>query len=149
MKNKKIIYFILVLTIILAGVFYLKKDDIKLFANQNSYDDNIKFLKNKKNWKEIDSKENGIYLLSSKDCPYCVKFSSAFEYIITNIENKTDCKSYLVEINMDVDFEDKEFEKFYQKYNLETIPSVLLIKDGKYKVFPTELIDKTYTELNK
>ena len=149
MKNKKLIYIVVIVLVALVGGIFAKKDDIKLMMEQKEYKNNIKFLVNKKSWKDITSEEDGLYVLTSEDCPYCIRFSSSYEYIVSNIQKKVNVKRYLVEVDMDKDFKDKNYEKFYEKYGLETIPSMLLIKDGKFKVLPTELIDKTHQELNK
>lgn len=148
-KNNKIILTVLAVLVLIAGVAFLNKDKIEAKIGQYRYEKNLAFMKDKKDWKDIKDDEDGLYLITSSECPYCVEFSDVYEKLVKESEVETGVKSYLVEVTLDTKLKDKDFIAFYSKYNLKTIPSMLLIKDGTYKTCPTEYIDKMHQEMNK
>ena len=58
-------------------------------------------------------------------CPYCKKFE---KYLLPQI--KEECKDYKIKtINRE------ESPKLIQEYNIKSYPSLVRIKDGKWKLF--------------
>ena len=76
MKNKKVIKSIYVVVIVLA-IFKLFKFNIsnyEQFYQLSNYEIKKRQL-NQIEWEDI-GKKDGIYLLTSKDCPYCLHYIS-------------------------------------------------------------------------
>lgn len=76
MKNRKIIKSIYVVVIVLAifKLFKLNISNYEQFYQLSNYEMASKQL-NKINWQDIKGKD-GIYLLTSKNCPYCLRYIS-------------------------------------------------------------------------
>ena len=96
MKNKKILKVVYLVVIDLA-IFKLSKLNISKYQISN-YEIKKRQL-NKIQWKDI-GKKDGIYLLTSKDCPYCLHYISKGIEIVKKESEEHDLSKNIVGLDI-------------------------------------------------
>ncbi|HEO3147647.1 TPA: hypothetical protein VAS86_000656 [Streptococcus agalactiae] len=130
MKNRKIIKSIYVVVIVLA-IFKLFKFNIsnyEQFYQLSNYEIASKQL-NKINWQDIKGKD-GIYLLTSKNCPYCLRYiSNGVELVKENRE--LNLSENIVELDINEYFNNTRLNEILDEYGVDTIPCIVVIKNSE------------------
>lgn len=130
MKNKKVIKSIYVVVIVLA-IFKLFKFNIsnyEQFYQLSNYEIASKQL-NKIKWQDIKGKD-GIYLLTSKNCPYCLRYiSNGVELVKENRE--LNLSENIVELDINEYFNNTRLNEILDEYGVDTIPCIVVIKNSE------------------
>lgn len=132
MKNRKIIKSIYIVVIVLA-IFKLFKFNIsnyEQFYQLSNYEMASKQL-NKINWQDIKGKD-GIYLLTSKNCPYCLRYiSNGVELVKENRE--LNLSENIVDLDIDINeyFNNTRLNEILDEYGVDTIPCIVVIKNSE------------------
>lgn len=129
----KTIYLIVVL-LALIKVLKINITNYEDFYLSSKYD--LELIKFKKiHWKNIE--DNGTYLLTSKDCSYCLKYSGNASEILKNNSN---LPSYVIELDFNEYLTDENLNKMLNKYKINSIPCVLIIDRGAVQLIEFEEI---------
>ena len=121
MKNRKIIKSIYVVVIVLA-IFKLFKFNIsnyEQFYQLSNYDIKKRQL-NQMEWEDI-GKKDGIYLLTSKDCPYCLHYISNGIELVKKESEEHDLSKNVVDLDIGEYFNNAEFNRALDYYGINTI----------------------------
>lgn len=130
MKNRKIIKSIYVVVIVLA-IFKLFKFNIsnyKQFYQLSNYEMASKQL-NKINWQDIKGKD-GIYLLTSKNCPYCLSYISNGVGLVKE-NRELNLSENIVELDINEYFNNTRLNEILDEYGVDTIPCIVVIKNSE------------------
>ncbi len=82
---------------------------------------------------ERNKKNDGIYLLTSKDCPYCIKNIDKATNVLTIESERVDFPIFIVPLDINEYFNDKNLNDYLDCYGINSIPCILFIskKDPK------------------
>jgi len=129
MKNKNIIKGIYLVVVILAvlKLFKLNINNYKLFYELSNYEIEKRQL-NQVDWKDIERKD-GIYLLTSKDCPYCLHYISDGVELVKKESKELDLSKNIVDLDINEYFNNNKLNNILDEYGVNTIPCILVIKD--------------------
>ncbi len=130
MKNRKIIKSIYVVVIVLA-IFKLFKFNIsnyKQFYQLSNYEIASKQL-NKINWQDIKGKD-GIYLLTSKNCPHCLRYISNGVGLVKE-NRELNLSENIVELDINEYFNNTRLNEILDDYGVDTIPCIVVIKNSE------------------
>ena len=142
MKNKKVIKSIYVVVIVLA-IFKLFKFNIsnyEQFYQLSNYEIKKRQL-NQIEWEDI-GKKDGIYLLTSKDCPYCLHYISNGIELVKKESEEHDLSKNVVDLDIGEYFNNAELNNILEYYSINTIPCILEIKNNEVKLIEFEEIKK-------
>lgn len=142
MKNKKILKTVYLVVIVLAifKLFELNIGNYEQFYQISNYEIKKRQL-NKIEWKDI-GKKDGVYLLTSKDCPYCLHYISKGIDIVKKESEKNNLSKNIVDLDIDEYFNNAELNKILEYYSINTIPCILEIKNNEVKLIEFEEIKK-------
>lgn len=130
MKNRKIIKSIYVVVIVLA-IFKLFKFNIsnyEQFYQLSNYEMASKQL-NKINWQDIKGKD-GIYLLTSKNCPYCLRYISNGVGLVKE-NRELNLSENIVDLDINEYFNNTRLNEILDEYGVDTIPCIVVIKNSE------------------
>ncbi|MFN2102259.1 hypothetical protein ABDJ34_04980 [Finegoldia dalianensis] len=142
MKNKKILKAVYLVVIVLAifKLFKLNISNYEQFYQISNYDIKKRQL-NKIEWKDI-GKKDGVYLLTSKGCPYCLRYISRGIDIVKKESEEHDLSKNIVDLDIDEYFNNADLNKILEYYSINTIPCILEIKNNEVKLIEFEEIKK-------
>lgn len=120
MKSKNIIkgIYLLVLIFAIFKLFNLNISNYEQFYELSNYEIKKRQL-NQINWKDI-GKKDGIYLLTSKDCPYCLHYISNGIELVKKSEGH-DLFKNVVDLDIGEYFNNAEFNRTLDYYGINTI----------------------------
>lgn len=130
MKNRKIIKRIYVVVIVLA-IFKLFKFNIsnyEQFYQLSNYEIASKQL-NKINWQDIKGKD-GIYLLTSKNCPYYLRYISNGVGLVKE-NRELNLSENIVDLDINEYFNNTRLNEILDEYGVDTIPCIVVIKNSE------------------
>lgn len=142
MKNKKVIKSIYVVVIVLA-IFKLFKFNIsnyEQFYQLSNYEIKKRQL-NQIEWEDI-GKKDGIYLLTSKDCPYCLHYISDGVELVKKESKELDLSKNVVDLDINEYFNNNKLNNILDEYGVNTIPCILVIKENEIRLIEFEDIKK-------
>ena len=94
----------------------------------------------KESFENNDSAKIKVLLFKMKQCSHCVKFMPEFE----KFQKETEKKNLSVDIKI-VDSDDEGSSELMKKYNVESFPTVIFVKDEKKHEYQGERTEKALT----
>ena len=142
MKIKNIIkgIYLLVLIFAIFKLFNLKISNYEQFYELSNYEIKKRQL-NQIEWEDI-GKKDGIYLLTSKDCPYCLHYISNGIELVKNESEEHDLSKNVVDLDISEYFNNTELNRILDYYGINSIPCILEIKENKIRLIEFEDIQK-------
>lgn len=121
MKSKNIIkgIYLLVLIFVIFKLFNLNISNYEQIYELSNYEINKRQL-NQIDWKDI-GKKDGIYLLTSKDCPYCLHYISNGIELVKKESERHDLFKNVVDLDIGEYFNNAEFNRTLDYYGINTI----------------------------
>ena len=121
MKNRKVIKSIYVVVIVLAifKPFKFNISNYEHFYQLSNYEIKKRQL-NQIEWEDI-GKKDGIYLLTSKDCPYCLHYISNGIELVKKESERHDLFKNVVDLDIGEYFNNAEFNRTLDYYGINTI----------------------------
>ena len=121
MKSKNIIkgIYLLVLIFAIFKLFNLNISNYEQFYELSNYEIKKRQL-NQMDWKDI-GKKDGIYLLTSKDCPYCLHYISNGIELVKKESERHDLFKNVVDLDIGEYFNNAEFNRTLDYYGINTI----------------------------
>ena len=121
MKSKNIIkgIYLLVLIFVIFKLFNLNISNYEQIYELSNYEINKRQL-NQIDWKDI-GKKDGIYLLTSKDCPYCFHYISNGIELVKKESERHDLFKNVVDLDIGEYFNNAEFNRTLDYYGINTI----------------------------
>ena len=121
MKSKNIIkgIYLLVLIFAIFKLFNLNISNYEQFYELSNYEIKKRQL-NQIDWKDI-GKKDGIYLLTSKDCPYCLHYISNGIELVKKESERHDLFKNVVDLDIGEYFNNAEFNRTLDYYGINTI----------------------------
>ncbi|BFL71982.1 hypothetical protein [Anaerococcus nagyae] len=144
MKSKNIIkgIYLLVLIFAIFKLFNLKISNYEQFYELSNYEIKRRQL-NQIEWEDI-GKKDGIYLLTSKDCPYCLHYISNGIELVKKESEEHDLSKNVVDLDIGEYFNNTELNRNLDYYGINSIPCILEIKENKIRLIEFEDIQKFY-----
>ncbi|HGA3250771.1 TPA: hypothetical protein ACGWCB_000685 [Streptococcus agalactiae] len=121
-------------------LFKLNINNYKQFYELFNYEIEKRQL-NQVDWKDIERKD-GICLLTSKDCPYCLHYISNGVELAKKEGKEHDLSKNIVDLDIDEYFNNADLNKILEYYSINTIPCILEIKNNEVKLIEFEEIKK-------
>lgn len=142
MKSKNIIkgIYLLVLIFAIFKLFNLKISNYEQFYELSNYEIKKRQL-NQIEWEDI-GKKDGIYLLTSKDCPYCLHYISNGIELVKKESEEHDLSKNVVDLDIGEYFNNTELNRNLDYYGINSIPCILEIKENKIRLIEFEDIQK-------
>ena len=142
MKSKNIIkgIYLLVLIFAIFKLFNLNISNYEQFYELSNYEIKKRQL-NQIDWKDI-GKKDGIYLLTSKDCPYCLHYISNGIELVKKESEGHDLFKNVVDLDIGEYFNNTELNRNLDYYGINSIPCILEIKENKIRLIEFEDIQK-------
>ena len=142
MKSKNIIkgIYLLVLIFAIFKLFNLKISNYEQFYELSNYEIKKRQL-NQIEWEDI-GKKDGIYLLTSKDCPYCLHYISNGIELVKKESEEHDLSKNVVDLDIGEYFNNTELNRILDYYGINSIPCILEIKENKIRLIEFEDIQK-------
>lgn len=142
MKNKNIIkgIYLLILIFAIFKLFNLKISNYEQFYELSNYEIKKRQL-NQIEWEDI-GKKDGIYLLTSKDCPYCLHYISNGIELVKKESEGHDLSKNVVDLDISEYFNNTELNRTLDYYGINSIPCILKIKENKIRLIEFEDIQK-------
>lgn len=142
MKSKNIIkgIYLLVLIFAIFKLFNLKISNYEQFYELSNYEIKRRQL-NQIEWEDI-GKKDGIYLLTSKDCPYCLHYISNGIELVKKESEEHDLSNNVVDLDIGEYFNNTELNRNLDYYGINSIPCILEIKENKIRLIEFEDIQK-------
>ncbi|HGC9820339.1 TPA: hypothetical protein ACNZQT_000539 [Streptococcus pyogenes] len=142
MKSKNIIkgIYLLVLIFAIFKLFNLKISNYEQFYELSNYEIKKRQL-NQIEWEDI-GKKDGIYLLTSKDCPYCLHYISNGIELVKKESEEHDLSKNVVDLDIGEYFNNTELNRTLDYYGINSIPCILEIKENKIRLIEFEDIQK-------
>ena len=142
MKSKNIIkgIYLLVLIFAIFKLFNLKISNYEQFYELSNYEIKKKQL-NQIEWEDI-GKKDGIYLLTSRDCPYCLHYISNGIELVKKESEEHDLSKNVVDLDIGEYFNNAELNRTLDYYGINSIPCILEIKENKIRLIEFEDIQK-------
>lgn len=84
-------------------------------------------------WREVKGNK-GVYLLTSKDCPYCIKNINKAMDILAMQRECVGISTYVVELDINEYFNNKKLNNFLDEHEVNTIPCILFISKESEEV---------------
>ncbi|MDU4277899.1 hypothetical protein B9N56_06720 [Finegoldia magna] len=142
MKSKNIIkgIYLLVLIFAIFKLFNLKISNYEQFYELSNYEIKRRQL-NQIEWEDI-GKKDGIYLLTSKDCPYCLHYISNGIELVKKESEEHDLSKNVVDLDIGEYFNNTELNRNLDYYGINSIPCILEIKENKIRLIEFEDIQK-------
>lgn len=142
MKSKNIIkgIYLLVLIFAIFKLFNLKISNYEQFYELSNYEIKRRQL-NQIEWEDI-GKKDGIYLLTSKDCPYCLHYISNGIELVKKESEEHDLYKNVVDLDIGEYFNNTELNRNLDYYGINSIPCILEIKENKIRLIEFEDIQK-------
>lgn len=84
---------------------------------------------NKINWQDIKGKD-GIYLLTSKNCPYCLRYISNGVGLVEE-NRELNLSENIVELDINEYFNNTRLNEILDEYGVDTIPCIVVIKNSE------------------
>lgn len=142
MKSKNIIkgIYLLVLIFAIFKLFNLKISNYEQFYELSNYEIKKRQL-NQIEWEDI-GKKDGIYLLTSKDCPYCLHYISNGIELVKKESEEHDLSKNIVDLDIGEYFNNTELNRTLDYYGINSIPCILEIKENKIRLIEFEDIQK-------
>lgn len=142
MKSKNIIkgIYLLVLIFAIFKLFNLKISNYEQFYELSNYEIKRRQL-NQIEWEDI-GKKDGIYLLTSKDCPYCLHYISNGIELIKKESEEHDLSKNVVDLDIGEYFNNTDLNRNLDYYGINSIPCILEIKENKIRLIEFEDIQK-------
>lgn len=142
MKSKNIIkgIYLLVLIFAIFKLFNLKISNYEQFYELSNYEIKKRQL-NQIEWEDI-GKKDGIYLLTSKDCPYCLHYISNGIELVKKESEEHDLSKNVVDLDISEYFNNTELNRILDYYGINRIPCILEIKENKIRLIEFEDIQK-------
>ncbi|HEO3684997.1 TPA: hypothetical protein VAV52_000972 [Streptococcus agalactiae] len=130
MKSKNIIkgIYLLVLIFAIFKLFTLNISNYEQFYQLSNYEMASKQL-NKINWQDIKGKD-GIYLLTSKNCPYCLRYISNGVGLVKE-NRELNLSENIVELDINEYFNNTRLNEILDEYGVDIIPCIVVIKNSK------------------
>ncbi|MDO5026561.1 MAG: thioredoxin family protein [Tissierellia bacterium] len=125
MKKRNLLILLVALLMILAACGANATDSSKGYTEKD-YDQSVKAFKKvdiKELNEKVDNKDDFVVYLGRKTCPFCLKLVPDLEDIMKELGQDT--------YYLDVEETNKEMDAFFDKYNLEYVPSLLVFKQGQ------------------
>ena len=121
MKSKNIIkgIYLLVLIFAIFKLFNLNISNYEQFYELSNYEIKKRQL-NQIDWKDI-GKKDGIYLLTSKDCPYCLHYISNGIELVKKESEGHDLFKNVVDLDIGEYFNNTELNRTLDYYGINTI----------------------------
>lgn len=94
----------------------------------NDYISDFENITSSTAFEKISNKEDLVIFVGKSVCPFCVKFAPK----IANVAKELGQKVYFVDSN---NYEDNELPSFREKYNIVTVPGLLVAKNDEVRVF--------------
>ncbi|HGD0225280.1 TPA: hypothetical protein ACG6X1_001220 [Streptococcus agalactiae] len=143
MKSKNIIkgIYLLVLIFAIFRLFNLKISNYEQFYELSNYEIKKRQL-NQIEWEDI-GKKDGIYLLTSKDCPYCLHYISNGIELVKKESEEHDLSKNVVDLDISEYFHNAELNRILDYYGINSIPCILEIKENKIRLIEFEDIQKS------
>lgn len=142
MKIKNIIkgIYLLVLIFAIFKLFNLKISNYEQFYQLSNYEIKKRQL-NQIEWEDI-GKKDGIYLLTSKDCPYCLHYISNGIELVKKESEELDLSKNVIDLDIGEYFNNDELNRILDYYGINSIPCILEIKENKIRLIEFEDIQK-------
>ena len=142
MKSKNIIkgIYLLVLIFAIFKLFNLKISNYEQFYELSNYEIKRRQL-NQIEWEDI-GKKDGIYLLTSKDCPYCLHYISNGIELVKKESEEHDLSKNVIDLDIGDYFNNADLNRTLDYYSINTIPCILEIKENKIRLIEFEDIQK-------
>lgn len=142
MKSKNIIkgIYLLVLIFAIFKLFNLNISNYEQFYELSNYEIKKRQL-NQIDWKDI-GKKDGIYLLTSKDCHYCLHYISNGIELVKKESEGHDLFKNVVDLDIGEYFNNTELNRTLDYYGINTIPCILEIRDNEIRLIEFEDIQK-------
>lgn len=142
MKSKNIIkgIYLLVLIFAIFKLFNLNISNYEQFYELSNYEIKKRQL-NQIEWEDI-GKKDGIYLLTSKDCPYCLHYISNGIELVKKESEEHDLSKNVVDLDIGEYFNNTELNRILDYYGINSIPCILEIKENKIRLIEFEDIQK-------
>ncbi|PKZ21011.1 hypothetical protein CYJ28_08415 [Aerococcus sanguinicola] len=142
MKSKNIIkgIYLLVLIFAIFKLFNLNISNYEQFYELSNYEIKKRQL-NQIEWEDI-GKKDGIYLLTSKDCPYCLHYISNGIELVKKESEEHDLSKNVVDLDIGEYFNNTELNRTLDYYGINSIPCILEIKENKIRLIEFEDIKK-------
>lgn len=100
-------------------MFNLNISNYEQIYELSNYEINKRQL-NQIDWKDI-GKKDGIYLLTSKDCPYCLHYISNGIELVKKESERHDLFKNVVDLDIGEYFNNAEFNRTLDYYGINTI----------------------------
>ena len=142
MKSKNIIkgIYLLILIFAIFKLFNLNISNYEQFYELSNYEIKKRQL-NQIEWEDI-GKKDGIYLLTSKDCPYCLHYISNGIELVKKESEGHDLFKNVVDLDIGEYFNNTELNRILDYYGINSIPCILEIKENKIRLIEFEDIQK-------
>lgn len=131
-KKKKIIIYSIIFLIFIGKMISLNIDKIDDFFCRTRYEMSTKKYQQLLSYQNFLDKEQeiqGIYF-GSLECPHCIKNIKSIDSILD--ENK---QIYYFMVEFDDYDNQKDLEKFKERFNFETIPHIVLFTENGEKQY--------------
>lgn len=124
MKIKNIIkgIYLLVLIFAIFKLFNLKISNYEQFYQLSNYEIKKRQL-NQIEWEDI-GKKDGIYLLTSKDCPYCLHYISNGIDLVKKESEELDLSKNVIDLDIGEYFNNDELNRILDYYGINSIPYI-------------------------
>ncbi|HEO7421847.1 TPA: hypothetical protein VBK02_000935 [Streptococcus agalactiae] len=139
MRKTKFVYLV-VIVLAIFKLFKLNISNYEQFYQISNYEIKKRQLY-KIEWKDI-GKKDGVYLLTSKDCPYCLHYISRGIDVVKKESEEHDLSKNIVDLDIDEYFNNADLNKILEYYSINTIPCILEIKNNEVKIIEFEEIKK-------
>ena len=142
MKSKNIIkgIYLLILIFAIFKLFNLNISNYEQFYELSNYEIKRRQL-NQIEWEDI-GKKDGIYLLTSKDCPYCLHYISNGIELVKKESEEHDLSKNVIDLDIGDYFNNADLNRTLDYYSINTIPCILEIKENKIRLIEFEDIQK-------
>ncbi|MDU1043874.1 MULTISPECIES: hypothetical protein [Peptoniphilus] len=142
MKSKNIIkgIYLLILIFAIFKLFNLNISNYEQFYELSNYEIKKRQL-NQIEWEDI-GKKDGIYLLTSKDCPYCLHYISNGIELVKKESEEHDLSKNVIDLDIGDYFNNADLNRTLDYYSINTIPCILEIKENKIRLIEFEDIQK-------
>lgn len=142
MKSKNIIkgIYLLILIFAIFKLFNLNISNYEQFYELSNYEIKKRQL-NQIEWEDI-GKKDGIYLLTSKDCPYCLHYISNGIELVKKESEEHDLSKNVIDLDIGDYFNNADLNRTLDYYRINTIPCILEIKENKIRLIEFEDIQK-------
>nr|WP_154274064.1 hypothetical protein [Finegoldia magna] len=91
---------------------------------------------NKINWQDIKGKD-GIYLLTSKNCPYCLRYISNGVGLVKE-NRELNLSENIVDLDINEYFNNTKLNEILDEYGVDTIPCIVVIKNNEIRIINFE-----------